>query len=276
MKLFRPVLLVFLSYLFFPAVLFSQQPQVTGLVLVNAADGSDLGYLEDGGEINLASLPSNNLNVRAEVGSNKPYEIRFKVNGYSWYRIERSIPYAMAGDQGGQYNSWTPRVGKLEIEAIAFDSDGKPEPNPTTVTLSVIREKAKEAEPVVLREPVPNAAKQDLEKVGVTLSLIDPHFDIGSCQGSFDKTNSKMSFECSHYLKEFTDVMLVNVSSGSNFKEACKCNTRSASNGDNVNKEAYFNCSCSLPASPGNKIDKENLELVVMNKSERLASGGVS
>ena len=113
--------------------------EVTAFVLVDAATNTDLGPLGDGAVIDLDAV-GEHLNVRAEVSG--PVEsVRFGLDGNPDYRTENSPPYALAGDAGGNYNSWTPAVGGHDLVATAYPEDnggGVPGP-PLEIAFTVTR-----------------------------------------------------------------------------------------------------------------------------------------
>ena len=95
---------------------------VTNFMLVDAKTGEEIMELEDGDLIDLSSLPSIYLNIRADT---EPFEIgsvMFSLNENNNFQLENSAPYAMAGDIGDQYNSWTPVPGEHKLTARPFSS----------------------------------------------------------------------------------------------------------------------------------------------------------
>jgi hypothetical protein len=84
---------------------------VVSLTLVNADTNQDIGLLTNGMTLNLATLPTRNLNVRANTSPADVGSVKFSYNAISSYRIESGAPYALAGDVGGtDYHPWTPDV----------------------------------------------------------------------------------------------------------------------------------------------------------------------
>ncbi len=97
---------------------------VNGFTLVNAVSDQDLFELQDGAVINLATLPTNKLNVRADVELTAGGSVTFERNGVH-VRTENTAPYAMAGDNpSGNYSVWTPAVGDYEICATPHSGYG--------------------------------------------------------------------------------------------------------------------------------------------------------
>lgn len=93
---------------------------VTALMLVNADTGKDLGPLRDGMVLNLATLPTRRLNVRAEITPDTR-SVRFGLDGKTAYRIENHSPFSLAAnDARGGYLAWTPTPGQHQVTATAF------------------------------------------------------------------------------------------------------------------------------------------------------------
>lgn len=90
---------------------------VTGLILVNADTGEDIGPLKRGATINLATLPTRQLSIRA-AATRDTESVRFRLNGRS--HTENIAPYALAGNDGDDYNSWTPEPGSHRLSATAY------------------------------------------------------------------------------------------------------------------------------------------------------------
>jgi len=126
-----------------PAPLPSTSTGVLSFTLVNADTDQDLSVLTDGSVINLSILPSQNLNVRANVGSGVS-SVQFSLNGQV-IRTELAAPYALAGDQNGDYDPWTPAIGNhtllavpnsgpsLSISFTVTQASPTPTPTPTPV-----------------------------------------------------------------------------------------------------------------------------------------------
>lgn len=111
-------------------------PAVTSLTLINAdTDLPMVDPLLDGSTINLATLSTRHLNIRANVNAAPIGSVRFGVDGNSAYRTENSAPYALAGDSGGDYNSWTPSVGTHSVTATPWSGSGATGAAGTGVTI---------------------------------------------------------------------------------------------------------------------------------------------
>ncbi len=97
---------------------------VTSFTLVNADSDADIGPLNDGDTLNLATLPTRNLNVRANTSPATVGSVRFGLDGIPNYKTENVAPYALAGDNGGNYNPWTPAVGQHTLTATPYTEGG--------------------------------------------------------------------------------------------------------------------------------------------------------
>jgi flagellar motor switch/type III secretory pathway protein FliN len=92
------------------------------LALINAETNEAIpGYegLVDGVKLNLATLPTNKLNIRADFGEEFGGSVVFELNGQV-ISTENSAPYAMASDSNGNYHAWTPEVGEYSLVATTY------------------------------------------------------------------------------------------------------------------------------------------------------------
>ncbi|UOQ74385.1 PQQ-dependent sugar dehydrogenase [Hymenobacter cellulosilyticus] len=105
---------------------------VTSLTLINADTDQPLaGYdpLPDGATLNLATLPTRNLNIRANTNPATVGSVRFTYDGDTNYKVETLAPYAIAGDNGfinggPNYNAWTPAVGSHTLTVTPYTQGG--------------------------------------------------------------------------------------------------------------------------------------------------------
>jgi hypothetical protein len=88
--------------------------------LINADTDQPILTLTNGTTITLASLPTRNLNVRAVTSPSTIGSVRFGLDANSNYRMETSAPYALAGDDNGNYRAWTPSVGAHTLKATPY------------------------------------------------------------------------------------------------------------------------------------------------------------
>jgi hypothetical protein len=99
--------------------------QVTSFTLVNADNEEDIQTLTEGAILNLATLPSNNLNIRANTSPSIVGSVEFNLRGaQSRSIIENIMPYVLFGNSGTDYFAWTPDVGSYSLMATPYSSSG--------------------------------------------------------------------------------------------------------------------------------------------------------
>jgi hypothetical protein len=148
---------------------------VVSLTLVNADTDQDIGPLTHGMTLNLATLPTRNLNVRANTSPATVGSVKFGYNATSSFRIESGAPYALAGDAGGtDYHAWTPDVNPSStIVATPYSEPNAAGTRGTalTVSFSVIDQAAQQVTTLSLFDSltgevlVPNIASQQKVEV---------------------------------------------------------------------------------------------------------------
>lgn len=109
------------------------------IILINASTNLDNRVLTDGDVINLATEGSSH-NIRASVNGT-PGSVRFTLSGQeSDSQIESVAPYALKGDNSGNYNEWTPTLGNytLLIDMYSGGSASGTLLDSTTLSFSVI------------------------------------------------------------------------------------------------------------------------------------------
>ncbi|UOQ53834.1 PQQ-dependent sugar dehydrogenase [Hymenobacter cellulosivorans] len=101
---------------------------VTSFTLFNAdTDQPIAGYdpLPAGAVLNLATLPSRHLNIRANTNPATVGSVRFGYDATANFRTENTVPYALAGDNGPtDYLPWTPTVGSHMLTATPYTATG--------------------------------------------------------------------------------------------------------------------------------------------------------
>ena len=93
----------------------------TSFTLVDADTDQDVQALANGAVLNLATLPSRNLNIRANVNTAATASVVFNLNGAQTHtQTENVAPYALFSDVSGNYNPWTPAVGSYTLRATPY------------------------------------------------------------------------------------------------------------------------------------------------------------
>jgi ferric-dicitrate binding protein FerR (iron transport regulator) len=104
-------------------------PVVASFTLMNADTGQPVpGFdpIKDGAVINLARLPTRNLNIRANTVPVQVGCVSFAFDGRENVNTEREAPYALVTSPDGAYGAWTPAVGEHAVTATPFT--GPPAP----------------------------------------------------------------------------------------------------------------------------------------------------
>ena len=113
--------------------------QITSFTLVNAITDQDIQTLNNGDNINLAALSSRSLNIRANA-STSVGSVVFNLSGQETRnQTETALPLALFGDNGGNYNNWTPAVGSYTLKVTPYSSSGGKGTagSPVTITFTV-------------------------------------------------------------------------------------------------------------------------------------------
>jgi hypothetical protein len=99
------------------------QQRVESFTLINADTGAPIAGFEtlfDGMAIDLGTLPTRHLNIRANTSPLTVGSVRFAFAGKTNFRTESGAPYALFGDANGVYNPWTPAVGSYTLKATPY------------------------------------------------------------------------------------------------------------------------------------------------------------
>lgn len=114
---------------------------VDSFTLVNADNDQDLMTITDNLEINLAELPTNNLNIRVNTNPTTVGSVQMSLTGAMTHMItESAAPYALYGDSNGNYNAWVPVVGDYTLVAATFTQSGGTGTvgTPSTINFSIV------------------------------------------------------------------------------------------------------------------------------------------
>jgi hypothetical protein len=102
----------------------AEDQAVVELTLVDADNDRDIMPLTNGRVINLAELPTKNVNVRANTNPGVVGSVRFELEGrQSHGTIENIVPYALFGDSAGDFYPWVPGVGEYTLSAVPYSQN---------------------------------------------------------------------------------------------------------------------------------------------------------
>ncbi|WP_347158072.1 InlB B-repeat-containing protein [Pontibacter chitinilyticus] len=97
------------------------EQQVTGFNLINANTNTVIKPLREGDVLNLATLPTTKLNIQAATNPAKVGSVRFALSGTKARTvIENGAPYALFGDNNGDYYAWVPAVGSYTLTGTPY------------------------------------------------------------------------------------------------------------------------------------------------------------
>jgi surface protein len=108
------------SLLFFLSFFTYSQISVSNFTLINADTDEDIMEITDGLEINLLELPTTSLNIRANT-TGEVKSVRLQLSGaLSNARTENVAPYALYGDNGGNYAEQIFLPGAYSLSATPY------------------------------------------------------------------------------------------------------------------------------------------------------------
>lgn len=93
---------------------------ITGFTLINADTDQVIGKLTQDTVINLAELPTRNINIRADATRDTD-TVTFRLNG-KFLRTEIAEPFAMVSNLHEDYHAWTPQEGQYVLTATAQEN----------------------------------------------------------------------------------------------------------------------------------------------------------
>ncbi|WP_247235536.1 leucine-rich repeat domain-containing protein [Telluribacter sp. SYSU D00476] len=115
----------------------STTQQVVSFTLMNADNEQPIRDINPNEVIDLAALPTRNLNIRANTSPSPVGSVKFVMSGkQSRTQTETGFPYALFGDNGGNYNTWTPALGSYTLKATPYTQAGATGTAGTTLSIS--------------------------------------------------------------------------------------------------------------------------------------------
>ncbi|MGV3639933.1 MAG: T9SS type A sorting domain-containing protein, partial [Adhaeribacter sp.] len=105
----------------------NQEPftRVLNFTLINTQTERAIRHLQEGEDLNLATLPTRKLNIRANTEPESVGSVRFTLSGRQKRTyLDNEYPYALFGDENGDYNSWTPAPGSYTLTATSYSRRG--------------------------------------------------------------------------------------------------------------------------------------------------------
>lgn len=102
-------------------------PTITSFTLIDAENDTPVSVYDPippGAVINLAKLPSSAINIRANTVPPEVGSVRFDLGEMGTVNVDDTAPYAMMGDENGDYAAWRPDPGTYDLQAKAFSEAG--------------------------------------------------------------------------------------------------------------------------------------------------------
>lgn len=93
---------------------------VVGFILVNAQTGSDIMSLTDGMVIDIASLETRRISIRAVTAPDMVGSVMFGLDENPNFHIEDAVPYALYDGTGRRYYAWAYRLGTHTVSGTPF------------------------------------------------------------------------------------------------------------------------------------------------------------
>ncbi|QMU29329.1 polysaccharide lyase [Adhaeribacter radiodurans] len=102
----------------------STDQKVESFTLINADTDREIKTIANGETLDLANLPTKNINIRANtsfpVGS-----VYFNLSGAKTYtKTEGGAPYSLFGDTNSDYAAWQPATGQYTLKATPYTEAG--------------------------------------------------------------------------------------------------------------------------------------------------------
>lgn len=94
--------------------------KVVSFTLINADTDREIQTISNGATLDLSSLPTRNLNVRANTNTTVG-SVYFSLSGaVNHSKTEGSAPYSLFGDTNLNYAAWRPAIGSYTLKAIPY------------------------------------------------------------------------------------------------------------------------------------------------------------
>ncbi|MDQ4139415.1 MAG: Ig-like domain-containing protein, partial [Bacteroidota bacterium] len=111
--------------------------KIVSFTLINADTEQPIQEVTNGATLNLATLPTKNLNIRANTDPATVGSVVFTLSG-AQIRNETQTgkPYALFGDAGGNYNPWIPTLGSYTLKCTPYSGSAASGTAGTSLTIT--------------------------------------------------------------------------------------------------------------------------------------------
>ncbi|MBX9851223.1 MAG: lamin tail domain-containing protein [Cytophagaceae bacterium] len=107
---------------------------LVSFTLVNADTDTDIRVINNSDQINLAELPTNKINIKANTNPATVGSVVFILNGKK--TNENTAPYSLKGDDNGNYKPWTPAPGDYSLTGTPYTLTNGSGAAGTTLTIN--------------------------------------------------------------------------------------------------------------------------------------------
>ncbi|MDQ3289939.1 MAG: PKD domain-containing protein, partial [Bacteroidota bacterium] len=121
----------------------STTQRVTNFTLINSDNGAALETLHEGSVVDLSTLPTKNVNIRANTSPTTVGSVVLNLSGaQTRNQTETEAPYSLFGDTKGNYFVWNPIAGTYTLKATPYSGAGGSGTagTPLTITFRVINQ----------------------------------------------------------------------------------------------------------------------------------------
>uniref|UniRef100_UPI001FF45A61 DUF5060 domain-containing protein n=1 Tax=Telluribacter sp. SYSU D00476 TaxID=2811430 RepID=UPI001FF45A61 len=99
--------------------------KVVSFTLMNADTDQPIRELTVNDVLNLATLPTRNINIRANTEPYPVGSVKFELTGSPGrIQTETGFPYALYGDNNGDFNAWMPNLGSYSLTCTPYTGAG--------------------------------------------------------------------------------------------------------------------------------------------------------
>jgi len=111
--------------------------KVVSFTLINADTDQPIQTIANGSTLNLATLPTKNLNIRANTDPTVVGSVVFALTGKQTYnKTETGAPYSLFGDTNGDYKPWVPATGSYQLKCVPYSGGAASGTTGTSLTIS--------------------------------------------------------------------------------------------------------------------------------------------
>ncbi|RDC61745.1 Ig-like domain-containing protein [Adhaeribacter pallidiroseus] len=162
--------------------------RVVSFTLINADTDQPIQTIANGATLNLATLPTKNLNIQANTEPTMVGSVVFNLSGKQVYnKTETGAPYSLFGDILGDYKPWVPATGSYQLKCTPYSgaSGSGAVGAALTISFNVVNQSTTTSLVSNIRSYTGNSYSQSKLVVGVTF-YTDRDYQITSVPASLN------------------------------------------------------------------------------------------